>query len=860
MRRRQVLVFAASGGCGAAGGPGRGGRLGWGGRSLVAFAAVIVVASLLALAAGQARALARRSGPGGVISTIAGGVGGPGRATSLATGACGVQVASGSLYVGDFSTVRRISEATGTLATVAGNNAAGPVGDGGAAIDSAIGIPGDMSIQACGTTLDGAGNLVIADGSRVRVVAAAAGTFYGQAMSAGDIYTVAGQEGNDRSDVPAGDGGPAVKAYLFDAIGVSFDRNGNLLIADSGLPRGCDDCEALGALVRVVAARTGTFYGQAMTAGDIYTVAGTGASGDLGNGGLATKAWLGTNIGSVRPDRAGNLVIADLAQEDLNGFISAPSVRVVAARTGRFYGREMTAGRIYRVAGNGRQGSTGDGGLATRAALDEAGGVAVDGAGNLVVADGTRLRVVAARTGRFYGQAMTGHHIYSVAGTGVAGFSGDNGPAVRARVDVAAAAVDGAGNLVLAEAVRLRVVAARSGRFYGRAMTAHHIYTVAGNGLGYSGNGGPPLRAEFATPSGVTADQAGDLAFTTGNQVVNVVMAASGDFFGIRMTAGDLYTVAGNGSEGSSGDGGPARKAALGISEIGADVAFGAGGSLVVAEPDNDRVRLVAVRSGRFYGRPVTAGDIYTIAGTGRRGFSGDGGPAARARLFYPLAVSVDHHGNVLIADGLNGRVRVIAARTSTFYGRSMTAGDIYTVAGDGSRSYSGNGGPARAAGIAPQAVAVDGAGNLIVTDLSERVLVVAATTGTFYGQAMTAGDIYTIAGNGHYGDSGNGGPAASAEFQLLGGAAADRSGNVVVTDWSTSLVWVVAASTGTFYGQAMTAGHIYIVAGGGSTILGDGGPATQASLGSPMSVTVTPAGDLIITDLEDNRLRAVSP
>ena len=833
-----------------------------GDRTRVLCAAVLVMAPGLVFAAGQARGLAGQPGPGGVISTIAGGVGGPGRATSVATQPCGVQVVSGSLYVGDVFTVRRISEATGGLVTVAGNYAAGPDGDGGAATGTALGF-GTALNPACGTTLDRAGNLVIADGDRVRVVAAGTGTFYGQKMTAGHIYTVAGQAGKPRGGGPAGDRGPAVKANLLDAVGVSFDRHGNLLIADSGFLVDCDQCTEFGSLVRVVAARTGTFYGQAMTAGDIYTVAGVGERpAGQGNGGPATNAWLGPSIGSVRPDRAGNLVIADLGEHDPNQFVVGPSVRVVAARTGTFYGRAMTAHHIYRVAGNGSQGSAGDGGLATRAALDYAGGVAVDGAGNLVVADRTRLRVVAARTGRFYGRAMTAHHIYGVAGTGVAGFSGDKGLAVRARVDASAAAVDGAGNLVLAGAGRVRVAAARSGRFYGRAMTAGHVYTVAGNGLGFSGNGGPPLRAEFADPSGVCTDKAGDLAFTTvGNQAetVNVVMAASGDFFGIHMRAGDLYTVAGNGSTGYAGDGGPARKAELWMSGA-PEVAFDASGNLVVADANNFRVRLVAVRSGRFYGRSMTAGDIYTIAGTGRPGFSGDGGPAARAHLADPHAVSADHHGNVLIADGVNWRVRVIAARTGTFYGQAMTAGDIYTVAGDGSSGYSGDGGPAREAGMAPQAVAVDGAGNLIVPDGNERVRVVAVTTGTFYGQAMTAGDIYTIAGNGKDGSSGNGGPAAGAEFEFLGGAAADRSGNVVVIDEIASLVWVVAARTGTFYGQAMIAGDIYIVAGGGSTILADGRPATRALLGNPTSVAVTPAGDLIVTDTADNRLRAVSP
>jgi hypothetical protein len=681
-------------------------------------------------------------------------------------------------------------------------------------------------------------------------------------MTAHHIYTVAGQAGSDRSLGPVGDGGPAVEANLFDAADVSFDGNGNLLIADSGFPQGCLDCEPLGALVRVVAARTGRFYGQAMTAGDTYTVAGVGGFRGQGNGGLATRAWLGTGIGSVRADRAGNLVIADIGERDLSGFV-APSVRVVAVRTGTFYGQAMTAHHIYRVAGDGRQGGGGDGGLATRAALDYAGGVAVDGAGNLVVADRTRLRVVAARTGTFYGRAMTAHHIYGVAGTGAAGFSGDKGPAARARVDASTAAVAGAGNLVLAGAGRVRVVAARSGRFYGRAMTAGHVYTVAGNGLAFSGSGGPPLRAEFAFPGGVSVDKAGDLAFTTGDldgiQVVNVVMAASGDFFGIHMRAGDLYRVAGNGSTGYSGDGGSARKAMLSMSGFSDDVAFGPSGNLVVADANNDRVRLVAVSSGRFYGRNMTAGDIYTIAGTGRPGFSGDAGPAARARLYDPEAVRIDHHGNVLIADVLNWRVRVIAARNGTFYGQAMTAGDIYTVAGDGNFRYSGDGGPARAAGIEPLAVAVDGAGNLIVPD-NGRVRLVAVKTGTFYSQAMKAGDIYTIAGNGTYGSSGNGGPAVDAEFESLGGAAADRSGNVVLTDSSAGLVWVVAARAGTFYGQAMTAGHIYVVAGGGSAILGNGGPATRAFLGNPSTVAVTPAGDLIVNDNLNNRLRAVSP
>ena len=203
--------------------------------------------------------------------------------------------------------------------------------------------------------------------------------------------------------------------------------------------------------------------------------------------------------------------------------------------------------------------------------------------------------------------------------------------------------------------------------------------------------------------------------------------------------------------------------------------------------------------------------------------------------------------------------MRVVAATTGTFYGRKMIAGDIYTVAGDGSWGSSGDGGPAVKAGMLPDAVATDAAGNLIISDANCRVRLVAVKTGTMYGRRMTAGDVYTIAGSGQLGNSGSGGPASKAKFDYLGGATVDRYGNVVFSDSVSGVVWVVAVRTGTFYGQAMTAGDIYIVAGGG-TSLGDGGPAASALLSSPSAVAVSHAGSLLVTDGGDNRLRAISP
>jgi hypothetical protein len=268
---------------------------------------------------------------------------------------------------------------------------------------------------------------------------------------------------------------------------------------------------------------------------------------------------------------------------------------------------------------------------------------------------------------------------------------------------------------------------------------------------------------------------------------------------------------------------------------------------------------VIAVRSGRFYGRAMTAGDVYTIAGSGGfGGFSGDGGPAVKAAFYYPTAVATDRHGNVLIVDALNSRVRLVAEATGTFYGRKMTVGDIYTVAGGGASL--GDGGPAVKAGVVPRGVATDPAGNLIIADWSNRrARLVAVRTAAMYGQQMTAGDIYTIAGSGEQGSSGSGGPARAARFEDLSGVTTDRYGNVVITDMIGGAVWVAAVTDGTFYGQAMTAGDIYRVAGGGAT-LGDGGPAAKALLSSPTAVAVSPAGALLVADGGDNRLRAISP
>jgi hypothetical protein len=809
----------------------------------------LVPAAALAGGGRAAAAPGRASGAAvaGVISTVAGGVGGPARGTSVALGGiyagpCGVSYGAGRVLVAAELTVRTLNPQTGWLATPAGGSYFGRAGNGGPAARA--------TLDGCGGAVDQHGNLVIADGFNVeiRVVARQDGIFYGRRMTAGDIYPVAG----DGTEGFSGDGGPATAAELDNPRGVAVDAAGNLVIANAG---GVVTAGAGNGRIRVVAESTGTFYGQAMTAGDIYTIAGGGSG--LGDGGPATRADLNLPAG-VAVDAAGSVVIADTSHN---------RVRLVAASTGTFYGQPMTAGDIYTIGGDGAQGFSGDRGPGTAARLHHPEGVAADAAGNVLIADtrNQRVRVVAAGTGTFYGQPMTAGDIYTIAGGGGRGFSGDGGPADAAALDFPrGVAADGSGNVLIADYFnnRVRVAAAGTGRFYGQAMTAGDIYTVAGNGLPESGDGGPATAAVLKDPRDVAADGAGDLLIAGGtSDRVQVVAASTGTLYGRAVRAGHLEDVAGDGTAGFSGDGGPATAAEL---DVPTGAAPDAAGNLLIADTINQRIRVVAASTGAFYGRPMTAGHIYTIAGNGTQGFSGDGGPATAARLWFPDSATADSAGNVLIADNLNSRIRVVAESTGTFYGQAMTAGHIYTIAGGGT-SDPADGGPATAAALeSPSDAITDSAGNVLIPDPDEeRVWVVAESTGTFYGKGMTAGDIYAIAGDGNQGFSGDGGPGTAAQLDVPTGVAADGAGNVLIADNANNRIRVVAGGTGTFYGQPMTAGDIYTIAGHSPTTMGgftgDGGPAAAAQLSNPQNVAVDGAGNVLIADTGNGRIREVS-
>ena len=803
--------------------------MGWLARGVpVAAATALAVAGMAGGGASAVAAVAAPPTPG-TISTVAGGVGGPARATNVPlSDPCGVSVANGLLYIADNETVRQV-DSTDRLTTPAGTGAGAPLGDGGPATSASVGT--------CSTAVDPQGNLVIADPYQIRVVAAHNGTFYGQPMTAKDIYTVAGN-GNDGY---TGDGGPAAAAELNNTADVAMDGSGNLVISDLG-----------NSVIRVVAETSGTFYGQAMNAGDIYTVAGDHTPGFGGDGGPATSAELNQPT-QIAVDGSGNLVLADSANN---------RVRVVAATTGTFYGQAMTVGDIYTVAGNGSSAFSGDAGPAISAGLC-AGGVAVDASGNLIIGDALnqRVRVVAENTATFYGQAMKAGDIYTVAGNGTAGFK-DTRPALKGELHgPTAVAVDGSGNVVIADTgnERVRVVAAANGTFYNQPMAAGSIYTVAGHGnTGSVGDGASATAAELASPAGLLLDVAGNtLIADTGHSRIRVLAGTSGTFYGQAMTAGDIYTVAGTGAIGHFGDGGPASIATLDKPQ---GMAIDPAGNLLIADTHSNRVRVVAESTGTFYGQSMNAGFIYTVAGGGTGGV-GNGIPATSATLGFANGVTVDAMGNLVIATSKQ-RIRVVAGTTGPFYGQPMTAGDIYTVAGNGGTGFAGDGGKATKAHVYnPESVYVDGSDNLVIADTgNDRIRVVAETTGTFYGQPMTAGDIYTVAGGGTSG-LGDGGPATSAELTGPWDANLDSSGNLVIADTGDGRIRVVAETTGTFYGQPMTAGDIYTVAGGGTGggFSGDGGPATSAVIGGAEAAITDPAGDVLISDTGNNRIREVA-
>ncbi len=337
-------------------------------------------------------------------------------------------------------------------------------------------------------------------------------------------------------------------------------------------------------------------------------------------------------------------------------------------------GEGEPAGIITTVAGTGEAGFSGDGEPATSAALRDPQTIAIDASGRVLIADKANHRVR---------RIEPDGTIVTIAGSGEDrdfGDVGDGGPATAAVVESPSAiAVDAAGRVLIAAKHRIR-----------RVDVDGTITTIAGSGdSNFSGDGGPATSAGLTFPSGVAVDTSGRvlIADTLNHRIRRVDLE------------GNITTIAGTGTEGFSGDGGPAISAEL-----------------------NSPVQIVLDTSGRIYvvadprvRRIDLDGSITTIAGSGEAGFFGDGGPATEALLLGPAAIALDDDGRLFIADAYNHCVRRVDLDST-----------ITTVAGtgcgglpNGGRSvFSGDGGPATSAGLSyPSGIAVDATGRVFIAD-----------------------------------------------------------------------------------------------------------------------------------------------
>jgi sugar lactone lactonase YvrE len=645
-----------------------------------------------------------------------------------------------------------------------------------------------LPLSPNGITLDAVGNLFIADATNgvIRKI-----------DSSGIMSIVAG----NRVAAFGGDGGPAINASFFAPSAVAVDSAGNIFVADRGNNQ-----------IRRIDHAT-----QQVT-----TVAGTSLCAFDGDGLPATIAHLCDPTG-IALDAQENLIIADRANN---------RIRKV----------DHTTQIISTIAGTGGFGFTGDGVPATSASLAGPADIAIDSTGNLFIADiiNNRVRRVDHAT-----QIIT-----TVAGNGTSVFSGDGGPAISAGLPFPQrVVVSTSGALFIADGLDSRVR---------RVDAKGLITTVAGNGIrSFAGDGGPAVTASLDSPSGMALDSTGNLLIAdNGTNRIRIVDPV-----------GTIHTIAGNGEAGFAGDHGLATDALL-LQPT--DAVVDDAGNMFIADRSNHRIRKVD-----------TTGVITTFAGNGQAGFSGDGGPASSARLNLPFGLAVDHSGNLFVGDEGNNRVRKIDAQ-----------GIITTIAGNGvAFLFSGDGGPAVNASLTPLGLELDSAGNLFIADsFNNRVRMVnpmgIITTVAGTGSSIFAGDggpasnanlngpvglaldkvgnlfvadsgnnrirkidragiITTVAGNGTAGGTSAGNPAIETPLNLPTGVGIDRSGNLLIADFTDRIQKVDSA------------GIIHTIVGTGAPgFSGDGGLGLDATFNFPSAVRVDASGNLLIADQNNNRIR----
>ena len=611
----------------------------------------------------------------------------------------------------------------------------------------------------------------------------------------------------------SGDDGKATEARLKIPAGLTFDKKGNLYIADRNNHR-----------IRKVDTR-----------GIITTVAGNGTAGFSGDGGKATQAQLSLPSGVVVDDK-GNVYISDRSND---------RVRVVDNK-----------GIITTFAGNGVDGYKGDLGPATQAQLSKPFGLALDKKGNLYIADRVSNRVRKVNP-----QGI----ITTVAGDGGFFFMGDNGPAYRASLaGPTGIVVDKNGILYIADRnnnrIRsvdtqgmIRTVAGTGQQDYnGEAEMArdtnlylpfgvtldqdgkllfidrsHYrirrinprsgsIETVAGNGVKmFAGDGGPATGAKLSFPHGIAVDKKG-----------NVIFSDKGHYRIRRISPdGIIQTIAGTGIRGNIGDGLPALKASI----YGAtSLKLNNEEEMFILSPSGfvSLLRKIDEKGTMRKVRDTVSKDYLESISKSKYKGKVQTGELAVITTFSDIAF--DLKGNMFISDRLNHQIRKISAQ-----------GKITTIAGTGESAYYGDGGPASEAAFRdPSALVTDKEGNLYIADGANNMI----------RKIDTKGIVTTIAGNGNHENSGDGGPALKAGIRNMDYLAISPAGELHIVGMNSHIVRKVTKD-----------GNIMTVAGKGfQGFFGDGGPATKAMLKSPSAITFDSKGNLYISDMGNNRIRKV--
>ena len=646
---------------------------------------LILHVAAFASAIGQSKVIRTYAGPSLPIS------GSPAITQAIAPAALASDLAGG-LYVasGAQNQVYRIGR-DGILTVLAGTSSYGFSGDNGSAVAGRLAKPS-------GVVADAQGNVFIADTDNQRIR---------KVTPDGIIRTIAGTGMGGFS----GDNGQALAAQFNGPAGLALDAANNLYVADQGnnrvrriSPDGIIRTVAnVGSPGNLTIDGDGNLY---IAGGPVYTVTADGATSTI-----VPQAHLGLFGSCLAPEFPSSLVAPYVCSSSAVAIDPAGVLYVVDSELGRL--RKVTPDRLMTTVGFD--------------VLSRPLTVTIDNEDNLYLADSERIRRIESN-----GTSTV------IAGAPTRDFAGDGGPATSARLRwPSSVAADTLGNLYIADRDNHRIR---------KVSPEGLILTIAGNGSpGFSGDGGPAISAQLNRPSGIAVDAVGNVYISDSSN--SRIRKVSPD--------GVIVTVAGIGVCCVSvagvidlGDGGPAALAQLN-QPMG--LVTDAAGNLYIADTANSRIRKVSPN-----------GIITTVAGTGTAGFSGDGGPATSARLDHPIDVDLDSTGSLYISDSGNNRVRKVTRD-----------GVITTVGTPDVRRLMG--------------IAVDSVGNLYIADGSNvRIR-----------RLSPDGSIVTIAGNGICGFAGDGGEATAAQFCEPSDVAVDTAGNIYIADSSNNRIRKVLIENG---------------------------------------------------------------